>query len=195
MTDADAPGIETKTRLRQDLRARRRAFVEEANRAGDLLVATLFAAEAALPLLYEAKVAAFYVAAGFEIDPLPLLLQAVDRGIPTVLPRVTARDAAMTFHHWLPGDPLERSVLGVEQPTQAAEALAPDIIFTPLVGFDRRLNRIGQGAGFYDRAFAALPDARRIGLAWSVQEADDIPADPWDVPLHAVATERGLIRA
>jgi 5-formyltetrahydrofolate cyclo-ligase len=55
------------------------------------------------------------------------------------------------------------------------------------------MRRLGQGAGFYDRAFARLPAARRIGLAWSAQEADALPADPWDVPLHAVATEKEWI--
>ena len=46
---------------------------------------------------------------------------------------------------------------------------------------------------YYDRAFAALPGARRIGYAWSVQEVQLVPLDPWDVPLHAVATEREWI--
>ena len=73
------------------------------------------------------------------------------------------------------------------------EATAPDVILLPLIGFDRALNRLGQGAGYYDRACAALPDARRIGLAWNVQEWPALPADPWDVPLDAVATQREWI--
>ena len=55
------------------------------------------------------------------------------------------------------------------------------------------MRRLGQGAGFYDRAFARLPAALRIGLAWSVQEVDILPADPWDAPLHAVVTEKEWI--
>ena len=193
MIDATADAS-AKAALRSKLRTRRQSFVEETGRAGDLLVATLFVAEAVRPLLADARIVAGYVANGFEVDPLPLLLQAIDRGLATVLPRVTARDAPMTFHHWVPGDPLVRGPLGVMQPVAEAEEMTPDLILAPLVGFDARLNRIGQGAGFYDRAFVTLPDARRIGLAWSVQQAPTIPADPWDVPLHAVATERGLVR-
>ena len=71
--------------------------------------------------------------------------------------------------------------------------LTPDIVLTPLVGFDRRGTRLGQGAGHYDRAFAAHPAAWRVGIAWSVQEVDALPADAWDVPLHAIATEREWI--
>jgi 5-formyltetrahydrofolate cyclo-ligase len=56
-------------------------------------------------------------------------------------------------------------------------------------GFDRTGNRIGYGAGHYDRAFAAHPHARRVGIAWSFQQLPQIPVDTWDVPLHAIATD------
>ena len=184
----------TKTEVRARLRETRRAFVDATGAAGDLLVANLFVAEVVRPLLADARIVAAYVSDGVEVDPLPILLQAIDRGIVTVLPRITARDAPMTFHHWLPGEPLVRGPLGVHQPAADAEQLVPDLILAPLLGFDRGMNRIGQGAGFYDRAFAASPAARRVGLAWACQELPAIPADPWDVPLHAVATEAGLIR-
>jgi 5-formyltetrahydrofolate cyclo-ligase len=64
---------------------------------------------------------------------------------------------------------------------------------SPLVGFDRSGNRLGQGGGFYDRAFAAFPSARRIGIAWSVQEVDMLPVDSWDEQLHSVITEHERI--
>ena len=82
---------------------------------------------------------------------------------------------------------------GLRQPVARDKGVAPDIILTPLVAFDRRGNRVGQGAGHYDRAFAAYPRAWRIGIAWSVQEIAACPADAWDVPLHAIATEKEWI--
>ena len=66
-------------------------------------------------------------------------------------------------------------------------------MLTPLVAFDRRGNRLGQGAGHYDRAFATLPSAWRVGVAWSVQECEELKADTWDIPLHAVVTEKEWI--
>lgn len=189
VTDAAA----AKAALRASLRERRRGFVEATGLAGDLLVANLFVADAVRPLLAGAGVVAGYVSDGLEVDPLPILLQAIDQGLATALPRVTARDRPITFHHWLPGDRLVRGPLGLHQPAEEAEELAPDLILAPLVGYDAALNRLGQGGGFYDRAFAALPAARRIGLAWTCQQVDAIPAEPWDVRLHAIATERGLV--
>jgi 5-formyltetrahydrofolate cyclo-ligase len=62
-----------------------------------------------------------------------------------------------------------------------------------LLAFDARLHRLGYGAGFYDRAFVALPGARRVGLAWSIQQVLTIADDRWDIALHAVATEKNWI--
>ena len=82
---------------------------------------------------------------------------------------------------------------GLLQPPGDAEEVVPDLILTPLVAFDRTLARLGQGAGHYDRAFARFPNARRIGVAFSVQQVDRLPTDPWDMPLHAIITEREWI--
>ena len=99
----------------------------------------------------------------------------------------------MRFRAWAPGDPVEHGPMKLRQPPLSAAERAPDLIVTPLLGFDRTGGRIGHGAGHYDRAFAQFPGARRLGFAWSVQEERSIPRDPWDVPLHMIATERELI--
>ncbi len=80
----------------------------------------------------------------------------------------------------------------------AAQAL--DLVLTPLVGFDLNGNRLGMGGGFYDRSFAFLLDRkhwrkpRLIGLAYEFQQLPSLPAQPWDVPLAAVATDTGFYR-
>ena len=76
-----------------------------------------------------------------------------------------------------------------------------DAVLVPLVAFDEHCHRIGQGGGYYDRALASLPggsDRSRpatIGVAYWFQQVARIPHDPWDVPLDAVATDRGVIVA
>lgn len=181
---------ESKSALRTRLRAAREAFVEETGRKGDLLVAHLLVAERVVPRLGDARCVAGYLSDGFEVDPLPILFHCIDQGMTVVLPRVEGRDRPMRFLRWLPGDPLESGPLGLMQPEADVPEGEPDLILAPLLGFDRHLNRLGQGAGFYDRAFAARREARRIGLAWSVQEVERLPLEAWDLPVQGVATEQ-----
>ena len=136
---------------------------------------------------------ASYVPMPGEADPSPLARAAVERGCDIVLPHVTSRSAPMRFLAWDSEADLIPGPFGLQQPHHESPAVAPDIILTPLVAFDSRLNRLGQGAGHYDRAFAQFPDAWRVGVAWSMQQVESLPADPWDVPLHAVITEKGWI--
>jgi 5-formyltetrahydrofolate cyclo-ligase len=185
----------TKSELRLMLRARRRAFVADLPSGADRRELELAVAGQVLARLGSATIIAAYLSNGMEVDPLPALEAAEQRGLPTALPHLSDRDAPMRFLRWAPGDPLVDGPFGLRQPPFDAPELFPDLILAPLVGFDRGLRRLGQGAAFYDRAFASLPGARRIGLAWSVQEVDRLPADPWDVPLHAVATEKEWIEA
>ncbi len=172
-----------KQALRRALRAKRRAFVDglDAAASGSL-------ADRVVRRLGDAKTVAGYLPVGAEVDPGAILAAAAGRGMTVALPVVVDRATPMRFVAWAAGDPLAAGPLGLMQPAGGSD-VAPDLILAPLLGFDRALGRIGQGAAYYDRAFAALPHARRIGLAWSVQEVDALPVEPWDMPLHAVATE------
>jgi 5-formyltetrahydrofolate cyclo-ligase len=62
-----------------------------------------------------------------------------------------------------------------------------------LLAFDARGHRLGYGGGYYDRSLAGLPHARAIGCAYAAQQVDELPVGPYDAPLHAIATERGVI--
>ena len=137
-------------------------------------------------------VVASYLPIGSEADPAPLVAAARDAGCVLALAWVADRSTPMAFLRWDPDTAIEAGPMGLQQPPRSAPEVLPDVILTPLVGFDARLNRLGQGAGFYDRAFARLPHAWRLGLAWSAQQMPELPADPWDVPLHALLTEQAL---
>lgn len=137
-------------------------------------------------------IVAGYVSNGKEPDVLPWLEQAYERGASCALPYLADRQSLMTFKAWRPGETLVPSDFGFLQPGDGCADLSPDIILVPMLGFDRHGGRIGQGQGHYDRAFPRYPDAKRIGIAWSVQERDAIPIDPWDVSLDMIVTETGV---
>ena len=140
-------------------------------------------------LLAKVQSVALYRPIGGEPDPLPLLDHFI--GI-TALPTLSDDNLLMTFRRWTLNDPLVTSSWGGKQPCGKAEAVIPNIILVPLLGYDAAFNRIGQGGGHYDRYLAAHPQAARIGVAWEAQRVDSIDANPWDVPMDAILTEAGF---
>lgn len=179
----------SKNELRSELRKRRQDFAENHIDRGFSLIAP----PALTQLVRSANIIAGYVKYGSEMDPANILDRIFEMGLAVALPCLTGRSANLIFRKWQPGDAMEQADYGFMQPLPSAEACEPDVILTPLVGFDRCLNRLGQGAGHYDRTFAALPGSLRIGLAWSIQECDALTPDPWDMPLDAVLTEKEWI--
>jgi len=143
--------------------------------------------------LLPGKIVAGYIAMGSEVDPAALLTQAHQMGCDIALPHVTSKTAPMRFLRWTPGDDLVPGPFGLQQPAEHAPLCTPDLILTPLVAFDDRLMRLGQGAGHYDRALSLLDHAIAIGLAWSVQHAPVLASDIWDMPLDAILTEKSWI--
>lgn len=183
---------EDKDGLRKDLRQRRREFVV-GHDVCQLRVHAIVMARLALEAAGKASRIACYLANPFEVDAMPIIQFAYAQGIETALPFIVEPDQPMRFLLWKPGDRLKTGPFGIPQPITTAPEIVPNAIFAPLLGFDRTGNRLGQGGGFYDRAFAQYPDARRIGIAWSVQELDSLPVDSWDERLHAIITERERI--
>jgi 5-formyltetrahydrofolate cyclo-ligase len=144
-------------------------------------------------MLSDRGVVALYVPVDDEAPALRLAAALTRAGKTICLPRVIDRLGTMEFLRWMPDDQLFPGLFGTSHPEPGGGAVAPDAIIAPLLGFDPAMTRLGQGGGYYDRAFARYPEALRIGLAWSVQEHDWLPADPWDMPLDAVVTETAFI--
>ena len=70
-----------------------------------------------------------------------------------------------------------------------------DVVLLPGRAFDRNGNRLGRGAGFYDRFMAADGfRAVRCGLAFACQLLPEIPHDETDLPAHVLVTEYETIR-
>jgi 5-formyltetrahydrofolate cyclo-ligase len=177
--------------LRRALRSARNAFVAPLDESA--LAVRLAAIDAHLaPLLARDGPIAGYVAHRGEPDILPFLMRAHALGREVALPHVVG-DGLMRFAGWRPDAALTPGPSGIPQPDAGDEAIAPDILLVPLIGFDRGGHRLGQGGGYYDRWFAGHPHAMRVGIAWSVQEVAEIPRESWDMPLHAIATEKEWI--
>ena len=187
-----SPSPQGKSGLRRQALERRRAYAASlapevrAELEGKL-------ADIVLPRLIGARIVAFYHPLRDEISPYPVL-ERLGPGQRAVLPWFLDRDSRMLFRE---APAVEPSPWGVLQPSGGAEALAPDAVLVPLVAADRSGTRIGHGKGHYDRALSHLREGGRVfavGIGWEEQILDaPIPADPWDVPLDALATPREWI--
>ena len=181
-----------KSALRLQLRATRTAFV-----AGlDAMAHRLAFRALPSPLrerLNPCGTVALYIPLDDEAPADRLAEALIAQGKKLCLPHVIDRMGTMEFRAWSPGDPLIEGRFGTRSPGTSAEICDPDAIFAPLLAFDGAMTRLGQGGGYYDRAFARHERALRIGVGWSVQQADALPCDPWDLPLDCVLTERSLI--
>lgn len=110
-------------------------------------------------------------------------------------------DGMLRFAPWRAGDPLATNRYGIPEPNVATGSLLEPqemhLVLLPLLGFDRSGNRLGMGAGYYDRSFAFRQDAAApptlIGIGYAMQELPPIEAQIWDVPLDAVVTEKELL--
>ncbi|TDH35101.1 5-formyltetrahydrofolate cyclo-ligase [Pseudohoeflea suaedae] len=130
-----------------------------------------------------------------EPDLRPLMAALRDRGARLCLPVVLDRET-IVFRDFVRGEGLVDTGFGTVGPGEGAEVLDPDIMLMPLAGFDAAGNRLGYGAGHYDRAIARLrvrsKSVRLIGTAFETQFVEAIPAEDHDVPLDELITETGL---
>lgn len=111
------------------------------------------------------------------------------RGATIALPVVVEKAAPLVFRSWKAGDKLEKGVWNIPIPAEGARVV-PDVVISPVVGFDGDNFRLGYGGGFYDRTLAAL--ARRpvvIGVGYELQRVGTIHPQSYDIPMDMVLTE------
>lgn len=141
-------------------------------------------------------VVAGYAPLGGEIDSGPVMRRLAEAGARLARPAVRDRQGRLDFHAWREGDPQSPDALGVPSPLPESERLIPDLVLAPLLAFDRRGGRLGQGGGYFDRAIADLR-ARGpvvvVGLAFAGQEVDEVPTEAHDARLDGVLTEQGYV--
>lgn len=181
--------------LRRQLWKSRNALPRAARTAAERrILATL----ARSPWLRPGRTVAIYVSRGSEVATDALRALARQRGCRVYLPRLTDyRAGRMALLPDL-GRRMRRNRYRIAEPLGSARitAQALAVVLMPLVGFDDSGNRLGNGAGYYDRFLAIRHGTRGapvlVGIAFECQRCPGLEPAAHDVPLDAVITERGL---
>ncbi len=152
------------------------------------------------PLFLQSQTIASYIAIQQEIDPSTLIQKAWQNKQTCYLPIL--QDQQLIFCEYQPHTLLKKNHFNTPEPSLTANAcIAPediDLVIVPLVGFTEKGQRLGMGAGFYDRSFAFLLNSPRpkrpflLGLAYEWQKLTAFTEKNWDVPLNAVITEKQI---
>ena len=132
-----------------------------------------------------------YYPYNYEIDIMEILKNFEKKKYQISLPKIK-KNSEMDFFHWSIKDPLSINQYGIPEPI-SNKVKCPDILLVPLVAYDKNLNRIGYGGGFYDRYIKKIVNIKKIitiGLAYSFQKVNKIPVDKFDISLDFIVTEK-----
>lgn len=186
--------VQVKAELRQRMRGLRRVLPKQARAARS---ASICARLIELPEFDRAAVIVAYAATATEASPEQALAAAEQAGKVVGLPRVDAR-GRLSLHRYRAGDPLVPSAIGIAEPSADAElieAASIDLIVVPALAFDPRGQRIGYGAGHYDRLLPLLGRAFKVVIGFDFQLVVQTPDTPGDFALDCVVTDARVMLA
>ena len=135
-----------------------------------------------------------YYPVNFEVDDLLLLKRFEKKNFDISLP-VIKKKFQMNFYKWSFTDLLKINKYGIPEP-ETKNIVYPDVLLIPLVAFDKNLNRLGYGGGYYDRLikkFSKNKKIIKIGLALSVQKINKVPTNVHDQKLDYIVTNKHII--
>ena len=142
------------------------------------------------------KLVGAYLPMHDEVDTREIIQRAW-RANKRVFVPILRGSAQMLFCEITPETELEQNRLGIWEPTRG-RIIEPgnlDLVIAPTVAFDEQNNRIGMGAGFFDRCFAFLRHRKHwlrpklFGVAFHCQKVEEITPNAWDIPLYRIITD------
>jgi len=141
------------------------------------------------------KIIGGYYPVNCEIDDLALLRKFKKKNFKISLP-VIKKNFQMDFYTWSFSEPLKINRYGIPEP-EIKNIVYPDILLIPLIAFDKNFNRLGYGGGYYDRLIVKLSKKKniiKIGLAFSIQEIDQVPINRYDQKLDYIVTNKYIVK-
>jgi len=137
------------------------------------------------------KIVGGYYPYNNEVDAINILKNLEKQNYQISLPKIK-KNSQMDFFFWSIKDPLEVNKYGIPEPI-SSKIVYPSFLLVPLVAFDKNLNRVGYGGGFYDRYIKKIKKTKKIitiGLAYSFQKVNKVPINKFDSNLDFIVTNK-----
>jgi len=182
---------ELKKSIRQILRQRKDSMNPD-----DRLEKSKMICRHLLKQIRDGETVMIYTSKEKEVNTVSLITTLLKRGNPVIVPVIVKEDISLRLSYLQDLSSLVPSTFGVPEPIGSeipATGDDVDTIILPMHGFDRTGGRIGYGAGYYDRFLAKNPNLRKIGIAFSCQEYENLPVDENDIPMDYIITEEGIV--
>lgn len=140
-----------------------------------------------------------------EVPTSTIIADALKSGKKVALPKVYKQDLTkeeidrnyMKFHYITSMEDLEQGYNGIREPKEELPVADYDtegsVMIMPLMAFDAKRNRVGYGAGFYDRYLNSHKVAYKIGIAYDEQKVDNIDdSTEYDVRPDVIVTQKAI---
>lgn len=133
-----------------------------------------------------------------EVDTFGIMRETLNQGKELVLPKVSREEKALHLYLVNALDELEPGYWGIREPSaekhQRVEPASVGLVLVPGAGFDVTGNRIGYGGGYYDRLLGTADESLVIAApAFEEQIVEALPAEPHDVKVRLIVTDRRII--
>ncbi len=152
----------------------------------------------AMDIYKKAKVVFVYMAFNNEVETMTLIKKMLSEKKKVVIPYTDTVNTVI-----IPSElkdmerDLIKSKFGYYEP--APERIVPvkpeelDLVVVPGVVFDKNLNRIGFGKGYYDRILCKLKkDAKAVAVAYDFQVLEEVPSEEHDIKMDMIITEKNI---
>lgn len=189
--------VKDKKTLRKELLDRRDAIPPEVRRVKDRRISGKILS---LSEVTGAAVLFFFASFRSEVDTFHMMRTLLGEGKRVLVPRVERESRSLSLYEVSDVDELVPGFMGIPEPPVTSGAPAEDInnvnvVMIPGAGFDPAGNRIGYGGGYYDRLLANME--RKVPIiapAYEEQIVESVPAEPHDVMVSIIVTDRRVIR-
>lgn len=183
----------SKQQLRREILAQRRSLSSE-------WIAGASAAMTEMITAWEpyrsAKTVMLYLAMADEPQLDDLIAHARSKGKQVVIPALTEVKGIMEGAVITGESPYLIGAFGLRIPDLSQCAVIDpteiDLILVPGVVFDHQGNRIGMGAGYYDRYLVRATGAVKAGIVWNLQVVPSLTSEDHDIPVEYLITEQGI---